>query len=449
VRLGHLPALAAALLLLVGLAACAFVDSDQARICRSILPALHPDGTAIAVKSVAAGRESNSLRIVYARPGRNGAVTQSVVCSFAGGRFSRERQVLAGLVADGEPFGEVRLHILRRYWLDEPSTALLAPPPSPEELEHLPEIARGTAVVLQHVAAALPKIAIYALLAPAYALIYGLIGRINLAFGELAVIGGQGALIGAIGGAMAGEGAPALILLGSLLIALAAAATHGEFMARAVFLPLSGKSGQAILVASIGLAVAFMEYVRLAQGSGNRWTPPLLNTPVPLARAGDFVVTATEGAMATVALSLGAGLALLAAMRRSGFGRDWRAVADDAGAAALLGVDAGRVLMRAFALASLLAGLSGFIMTAHYGGIGFSGGLATGLKALIGAIAGGVGSVPGAMLGAVAIGTFEAAWSAALPLEHADIAVYAILVTLLVFRPGGLLGWGEGAPRRV
>lgn len=437
------------LLLLAALAACARVDSDQARLCRSILPALHGEGAVLTVRTVAVGPEANSVRILYRRQAAQGEVGHGVTCLFAGGRFSRERQVLEGVIADGDRFGETRMHLLRRYWLDEPSTALLSPPVSPEEIDHLPEVRRGAAVALQHVAAALPQIAIYALLAPAYALVYGLVGRINLAFGELAVIGGQGALIGAIGGGMLGEGAPGAILMGSLLIALAAAATHGAFMARFVFLPLARRSGQAVLVASVGLAVGSMEYVRLAQGSGNRWTPPLLNTPVHLARAGDFLVTVTEGAVATVVIASGVALALVLAMRFTRFGRDWRATADEPGAAALFGVDPKGVLLAAFAVASLLAGLAGFIMTAHYGGIGFSGGLAIGLKALIGAIAGGIGSVPAALLGAVAIGSFEALWSAFFRLDHADIAVYSILALLMAFRPGGLLGWGEGGPRRV
>lgn len=439
----------AALLLLCAATACGAIDSDQARLCRSILPALHGEGAVLAVRSVARSTEPDGIRITYWRSAAAGRAAHSAICQFGGGRLSLDRQRLVGLVADGERFGDVRLHMLRRYWLDEPTTALLAPLPSAEELQSLPEIGREPALALQHVVSALPKIAIYALLAPAYALIYGLIGRINLAYGELAVIGGQGALIGAVGGGMAGGGAPAAILVGSALAALAAAATHGEFMAGAVFARLARRSGQAALVASVGLAIAFMEYVRLAQGSGIRWTPPLLNTPVPLLRAGDFVVTATEGGIAAVFLSLGAAALLILAMRRSSFGREWRAVADDRHAAALFGVDQRRVLMRAFALSSLLAGLAGFVTTAHYGGIGFSGGLATGLKALIGAIAGGIGSVPGAMLGAVAIGAFEALWSALAPLEHADIAVYSILILLLIFRPGGLLGWGEGVPRRV
>ncbi len=445
-RIGQFAVLLAATLFL---AACSIVDSDQARLCRSILPALHAEGTTLSVRSVVAGSAANSVRITYRRQAANGAVTHGVTCTFGGGRFSLARQTLVGLTADGETFGTVKLHLLKRYWLDEPSTALLAPPVSEDEISHLPLIRRDLAVALQHVVAALPQIAIYALLAPAYALIYGLIGRINLAFGELAVIGGQGALIGAIAGGMLGNASPPLILLGSLLLALAAAATHGSFMAHAVFAPLANRSGQAVLVASAGLAVGMMEYVRIAQGTGNRWTPPLLNTPVGMARSGDFLVTVTEGAMATVVLALAAAGLLLWVMRRSSFGRNWRATADEPRAAALFGIDPQAVLIRAFAISSLLAGLAGFIMTSHYGGIGFSGGLAIGLKALIGAVAGGIGSVPGAMAGAVLIGGFEALWSAFFRLEHADIAVYSLLAILLIFRPGGLLGWGDGLPRRV
>jgi branched-chain amino acid transport system permease protein len=255
--------------------------------------------------------------------------------------------------------------------------------------------------------------------------------------------------IGAIAGAMAGAGAPPLVLFGGLLLALATAATHGEMMARGVFLRLQNFGGQPVLVASIGFAVGAMEYVRLAQGDGTRWTPPLLNTPVMLARNADFIVTVTEGAVAATLLALGAALALVIVMRKSAFGRRWRATSEEPVAAALMGIDPKATLVQAFMVTSLLAGLAGFIMTAHYGGIGFSGGLAIGLKALVAAVAGGIGSVGGAVLGALLIGGFEALWSAFFPLEYSEIAVYCILILLLTFRPGGLLGFQDGSPRRV
>ena len=239
------------------------------------------------------------------------------------------------------------------------------------------------------------------------------------------------------------------MLVGALLFALVAAATHGDFMARFVFVPLVNRPGQAVLVASVGLAVAGMEYIRIAQGDSSRWVAPLLNTPVMVARSGDFLVTMTESAFFTTCLALTAALALVVLMRFSAFGRRWRACADEPQAAALFGIDPQQVLIRAFAITSVLAGLAGFIMSIHYGGIGFSGGLGIGLKALIAAIAGGIGSVGGAMLGAVVIGGFEALWSSVLPLEHANMAVYSLLVVLLVLRPGGLFGFADGNPRRV
>ncbi len=136
-------------------------------------------------------------------------------------------------------------------------------------------------------------------------------------------------------------------------------------------------------------------------------------------------------------------------MRRSAFGRQWRAVADDPRAAALLGVDERRVHARALTLAAALAGLAGVIVTALHGGMGFSGGFALGLKALIAAILGGVGSIGGAALGGLAIAAFEAGWAALMPIEPRDGVVYALLVLVLVMRPGGFFGWRDLTPRRV
>ncbi|MGL4637004.1 MAG: branched-chain amino acid ABC transporter permease [Beijerinckiaceae bacterium] len=437
------------------LGGCAFTDPDQARICRLVLPAMHAGDPLITVDSLGSGKQSDSIHIRYRATNEEGRETKhQVLCGFAGGRFSRQRQELAALTVDGDRFGEARLQLLKRFWLQDPASTLATPALSEAELKSLPHLPHGWAVALQHVVSALPQIAIYALLAPAYALIYGLTGRINLAFGELAIIGGQGALIGAIAGAMAGAGAPPLVLIGGFMLALAAAATHGELLARRVFLRLAGSGGQPVLVASIGCAIGVMEYVRLAQGDGNRWSPPLLNAPVMLARSadsriGDFVVTMTEGAIAATVLSLSAAILLVLMMQWSAYGRRWRATAEEPLAASLFGIDPKATLLQAFMITSLLAGLAGFIMTAHYGGIGFSGGLAIGLKALVAAIAGGIGSVGGAVLGALLIGGFEALWSALFPLEYAELAVYSVLILLLTLRPGGLLGFGDGTPRRV
>ncbi len=112
-------------------------------------------------------------------------------------------------------------------------------------------------------------------------------------------------------------------------------------------------------------------------------------------------------------------------------------------------VDGPRLLARTLGLAGAMAGLSGFLIVAQYGGLGFAGGFQYGLKALIAAIVGGIGSIPGALLGGIAVGLFETLWSSYLPLEARDVALYAALVVFLVFRPGGFLGIRDPTPRTV
>jgi branched-chain amino acid transport system permease protein len=160
-------------------------------------------------------------------------------------------------------------------------------------------------------------------------------------------------------------------------------------------------------------------------------------------------VSLTPISLITAGIALSSGTALLWLMKASGYGRAWRAYADDARAAAMFGVDGPRLLARTLAIAGAMAGLSGFLIVAQYGGLGFAGGFQYGLKALIAAVVGGIGSIPGALLGGVAVGLFETLWSSYLPIEARDIALYAALVVFLVFRPGGFLGIRDPTPRAV
>jgi branched-chain amino acid transport system permease protein len=311
----------------------------------------------------------------------------------------------------------------------------------------VPEIAPGPAYALQQLVAGLPKIATFGLLAAAYALVFGLVGRINLAFGEIAAVGAAATTSGvALMGSLGLPDPIAGIGLG-LVLALFAAGLHGLVGAR---LTVGGtRGGQAALIATIGLSVALMEYLRLVRGPVEAWVPPILNETWPLARAGSFVVTVTPVGLAASMVGLLAAALLLWLVAATAFGRAWRAYADDPTAAAMVGVDGGRLLNRTLALASALAGLAGFLVVVQYGSLGYADGFQLGLKALVGAVLGGIGSVPGALLGGLAIGIFEVAWSALLPIEGRDIAVYAALIAFLVFRPGGLLGWRDGRPRQV
>jgi len=209
-----------------------------------------------------------------------------------------------------------------------------------------------------------------------------------------------------------------------------------------------GQTGQRVLIGTIGLALVLQEGLRVAQGSRLKWVQPLLNAPQAVGRSGDFVVTVTPVALGAAMLCLGAALGLLALMRWSRFGRAWRACADDALAAELFGVDRNRILLRTFALASVMAGLAGYVMTVYYGTVGYAGGIVLGLKALLAAVAGGIGSVPGAFLGGLLLGCAEALWSGLFPIELRELAIFSLLAVLMVIRPHGLFGFAEPLPRR-
>lgn len=425
------------MLLLGLLAGCStWPNANEARTCRTVAPALNPPNARIDVQHTTALSDGRVEMRYLAQAPDEPARQRRLVCRFSDdvpGAGDR----LAEVWSDGQRIGEIRLAFLKRFWLASGEAATADPAPY-LLLGRVPEVSTPAAIAMQHVLAALPLISIYAVLAPAFALVYGLLGRINLAFGEFAALGGYGALMAVPLASNLGAW-PAMLALG-LMLGVFTAATHGIVASRLVFEPLQRASGQQILIATIGLAIALQEYMRLTQGSALRWMGPILNNPVGLARSEAFVVTVTPMGMAVAALALATALGLLALMRHTRFGRSWRACADDPTAAMLAGINFRAVLALASILACALAGLAGTFVTFYYGGVGFAGGTVLGLKALIAAIAGGIGSIPGAFLGAVLVGGMEAIWSALFPIEYRDLVIYALLVALLIWRPGGLLG---------
>ena len=174
----------------------------------------------------------------------------------------------------------------------------------------------------------------------------------------------------------------ALVLISALCTALFVTILHAAVVARLVLQPLADRPGQHVLVATIGLAIALQEYMRLSQGTGTRWVSPVFNTPFVLAHAPRFLVTVTPVALAAAIIAFTAAAGLLLMMRYSRFGRQWLAVADDPLAAALFGVSSLTVYAQTFALACGMAGLTGVIITLYYGGIGFAGPLAAPLAHL-------------------------------------------------------------------
>jgi branched-chain amino acid transport system permease protein len=439
----------AILLLLLPLSGCvSSIDNEQLRVCRRVLPALHPDGTLLhEIGAAPAALGAQGVRIDYdAREPGKPARRRYATCGFGGSVFTGRRLDLVALDTDAGPLGEARLTYLNRFWLGGPAGAA-----APTEAPSVPEVPMAAAYALQQLLNAVALAASYALLATAYSLIYGLIGRINLAFGDMTVIGAFGALAAVAAAAALGLADPIAGIAVALTLGAALAALWSWFTGVSIVAPLHVRHrlGQPILVATVALSISVQEFLRLSGGAHEHWFPSLFNAPLPLVRAGAFVVTVTTMQLIIAAAALGAAVAVLRLIARSRFGREWRAFADDPSAAALFGVAPRRLIGSTFVLAGALAGLAGWVIAVYYGNVGFAMGTTLGLKALVAAVLGGIGSVSGAFLGGVLVALIEAGWSAYFEIGFRDVVVFSLLIVIFVLRPGGLLGFSGPQPREV
>jgi branched-chain amino acid transport system permease protein len=403
-----------AAMLAASLAACAPSELGRTRVCEQALRALMPEAEPHGHQAA----NAETIVLFY----REASGEQSLVCRFAQrGLESDGMDLVEVMVPQGGPISPITLFLLKTYGLGRGG-------------ESGPDRLPGWAYLAQQVANALAPAAIYALLAAGYALIYGITGRINLAFGEFTTVGAFAALVGILIGAATPLGIPGLAL-GGLLLAGSTGAALGAVLYGVIFRPLLRRGSQALLIATIGLAIVLSEGLRLATGSGQRWLQPLFTAPL---RLGPLIVSPSQLGLAALAIAL-IGI-LVAVLRRTAFGRAYRACADDAGAAALMGVNVDRTTRHACMLGSVLAAVAGFVLVAHYGVVSFTMGTLLGLKALTAAVVGGIGSVPGAALGGVLIGLFESLWAGYLPGAYREVALFVILALTLALRPAGLLG---------
>ncbi len=445
--------LAAAVLAAAILSSCSPVDGGQARLCRTVLAGLEPDGAVRILSESVDPVARFGVRLAYEVTPETGAERLGVLrCAFGGGRLDDRRLDLRAVEVDGERLGEAQLLLLERFWLADPEATRAAEAriDRPDRTPLVPvTLSPWAGYLLQQIVNAAPVGAFYALIAMAYAFVYGLVGRINLAFGEVAVIGAFAMINVLMVVAAAAAGLSPGLAFGAVAVAVAAAGlaagAAGAAMERMVFRPLAAAGTRAFLIATVGLAIALGEMLRLLAGSAERWIQPFLNEPRRLV-AGPYPVTATPMQAVEIAGFLAAAGLIALMMTRSRFGRDWRAVADDPLMARLVGIDPARVAAITFVVSSALAGVAGGLSALHYGHASPYSGLLIGIKALVAAVLGGIGSIPGAALGGFAIGLVETLWSAYLPLAHRDIAVLSILVLVLVFRPSGLFGLGRGQP---
>jgi len=285
--------------------------------------------------------------------------------------------------------------------------------------------------------------AIYGLIAIGYTMVYGIIGMINFAHGDIFMIGAFTALIAFLVMGLIGITWVPLALLLVLIIAMVLTSVYGWTVERIAYRPLRGSFRLAPLISAIGMSIFLQNYVQLVQGARVRPVPPIIEGGFAMMQSSGYTVSLSfmQILIVVVTIALMIGFSLLIA--RTALGRAQRACEQDRVMAGLVGINVDRTISLTFVMGAALAAVAGMLFLLRYGVIDFYIGFVAGIKAFTAAVLGGIGSLPGAMLGGLLIGLIEVFWSAYFGSEYKDVAAFAVLVMVLIFLPTGLLGKPE------
>jgi branched-chain amino acid transport system permease protein len=285
---------------------------------------------------------------------------------------------------------------------------------------------------------------IYGLVAIGYTMVYGIIGMINFAHGDIFMVGTFIALIAFLILVAIGITAVPLALFLMLLIAMLLTSLYGWAVERIAYRPLRGSFRLAPLISAIGMSIVLQNYVQLAQGARVKTLQPLITGTHTVLDLGNRLVVQISNIQILIivtTLALMTGFSWIVAS--TSLGRDMRACEQDLKMAALLGVDTNRTISLTFVIGAALASVAGMMYLLYYGVIDFHIGFVAGVKAFTAAVVGGIGSLPGAMLGGLLIGLIETYWSAYFSVQYKDVAAFSILIVVLIFMPTGILGRPE------
>jgi branched-chain amino acid transport system permease protein len=299
-----------------------------------------------------------------------------------------------------------------------------------------------TDLLLQQTINGLSLGAMYALLALGFTLVYGILELINFSHFNVFMVGsfiamGVLHMFGLSGQDIILTGLPlAGVLLVAFAVTMVSSGVIGVTIERLCLRPLRNVKGPAAMITTIGVSYILFNIILLSCGAEGKNFP----NPMPSVRynLGGAVLDIRVILIWVVALVLMGGLYLF--VQKSRIGKAMRATAQDAEAARMMGVDVDRVVMTAFFLGSALAGAGGLIFGLYYNFTSFIIGFTAGLRAFTAAVLGGIGNVPGAMVGGVIIGMIEAMGGQFIATAWTDVIIFSILVLVLVFKPAGLFG---------
>jgi branched-chain amino acid transport system permease protein len=280
---------------------------------------------------------------------------------------------------------------------------------------------------------------IYGLIAIGYTMVYGIIGMVNFAHGDVFMLGGMSALMVYLLLTAAFVGIPiAVALLIMMIIAMAVTSLWNWSIEKLAYRPLRGSFRLAPLITAIGMSILLSNFVQVTQGPRNKAIPGMVTQVYTI---DGVTISLKQIIIGIVTIILLTGFWYL--VNHTSLGRAQRATEQDRKMAALLGIDVDRTVSITFVMGAALAAVAGTLYLMYYGVISFADGFVPGVKAFTAAVMGGIGSLPGAVLGGLLIGLIEALWSAYFTIDYKDVATFSILAIALIFKPSGILGRPE------
>jgi branched-chain amino acid transport system permease protein len=285
---------------------------------------------------------------------------------------------------------------------------------------------------------------IYGLIAIGYTMVFGIIGMVNFAHGDVFMVSAYVALIALlILTTWLGMSSMVLALLIVLVVAMVFTSLVNWVIERVAYRPLRGSFRLAPLISAIGMSIFLSNFVQVTQGPRNKPIPPMLRDVITVMEGNGYDVTISYRQLIIWVITAVLLAAFWYLVTKTSLGRAQRACEQDQKMAALVGVDVDRTISITFVIGAALAAVAGTMYLMYYGVVSFSDGFVPGIKAFTAAVLGGIGSLPGAVIGGLLIGLIETMWSAYFSIDYKDVAAFSILAITLIFLPQGLLGRPE------
>lgn len=282
---------------------------------------------------------------------------------------------------------------------------------------------------------------IYGLIAIGYTMVFGIIGMVNFAHGDVFMVSAFIALIAfLILTTWLGISSVVLALVIVLFVAMTLTSLVNWAIERTAYRPLRGSFRLAPLISAIGMSIFLSNFVQVSQGPRNKAVPPLIRGEFEIMNNGTYAVTLSYKQLIIWVVTAILLVAFWYLVAHTSLGRAQRACEQDQKMASLLGINVDRTISITFIIGAALAAVAGTLYLTYYGVVSFADGFVPGVKAFTAAVLGGIGSLPGALLGGLLIGLIETMWSAYFSIDYKDVAAFCILAITLIFLPQGILG---------